>query len=86
MQSDDEIALLSYQRVFLMRAQNLEVDWTEKLDQIQSCEYSIDGVMLHIKAPARTRAIPIKEESSRKWFAQQVQMVLRLRKEEKERQ
>ncbi|KAI8144971.1 hypothetical protein BJV82DRAFT_536853 [Fennellomyces sp. T-0311] len=86
-QSDEMIALLTYQRILLVGIRKGDVELDIPLDQINSCSYSAEGVQLLIKQPTtRTETLKIEEETSREWFATQIQKILEQRKEDKERQ
>ena len=86
-QSDETIALLTYQRILLFDIRKSDVELDILVDQIDSCDSTNEGVQLYIKRPTeRTEVLQIEEETSREWFATQVLTTIEQRKEDKERQ
>ncbi|KAI9272903.1 hypothetical protein BDA99DRAFT_569176 [Phascolomyces articulosus] len=86
-QSDEMIAILTYQRILYVGIRKGDIEYDILLDQIHECNSSVEGIHLNIKqATARTVTLPIEEKTSREWFASQIQTIMDQRKEDKERQ
>lgn len=84
MKSDQMIAILSYQNIIVMTSDNLKMESSIPLDLIETAEAKSDGVYLQVKnAP---RVLAIEQETSKEWFAKEIQETLEQRKEEQERQ
>lgn len=84
-QSDQQVLLLTFQRILLADARKLEVVWSALLDNISECNVAEKGIVLHVKSKP-DQEFEIQEGTSRKWFAYQIQNTLEQRKEEKARQ
>ncbi|KAI8340848.1 hypothetical protein BC941DRAFT_227149 [Chlamydoabsidia padenii] len=95
--NDEETAILTYQHLFMVHTRKLEVEWCEKLENIDSCKWiknndsdenDDDGVLLiYTKTqPTRIRDIHFMEPTSGPWFTQQIQNIMERSREEKNRQ
>lgn len=85
-QSDEVVTLLTWQRVLLIHTKKLDVEWHIPLENVESVDTSPEGILVHVKSPVSTTVIPIEEETSRRWFTQQIEETLKQRQEERERQ
>ena len=86
-QSDETVAILTYQRIIYVSIRKGDIENDIQLDQIESCIPSTDGIHLSIKRPTiHMVTLPVEEETSREWFTTQIQIILEQRKEDKERQ
>jgi vacuolar protein sorting-associated protein 13A/C len=83
--SDETIAILTHQNVLVLSTDDMKLEYLIPLDTVESCEYDIDGVYLHLKK-IRTRVLSIEKETSRKWFASKITETLEERNREKQKQ
>ncbi|CEP17102.1 hypothetical protein [Parasitella parasitica] len=83
--NDEIIAILTYTRILIVKSDSLKSEYSILLDNIASVTSKDDGVHLELKK-ATARLLAIEEQTSRDWFAKNINQVLAQRDEERRRQ
>ncbi|KAI8363865.1 hypothetical protein EDC96DRAFT_608831 [Choanephora cucurbitarum] len=84
LENDETIAILTYTRILVVRADNLKLNYIIPLEQIKSAAVCAEGVQLQFKS--NHQVLAISESTKREWFARIIEQTLEQCKEELEKQ
>ena len=68
----DMIVMLTYDRIMLVRAKKLSMEWDIKLTDVQTISKERTGMSIGLKGGMTGPFIPVQEESSRNWLYKQI--------------
>jgi vacuolar protein sorting-associated protein 13A/C len=68
----DMLVLLTYARIILVRAKQLDTEWDIRLTDIQTISKERTGMSITLKGGANGPFIPVQEESARNWLYKQI--------------
>ena len=68
----DMLVMLTYDRIMLLRAKKLRVEWDVKLTDVQTISKERTGMSMGLKGGTNGPFIPVQEESSRNWLYKQI--------------
>jgi vacuolar protein sorting-associated protein 13A/C len=68
----DMIIMLTYDRIMLIRAKKMRIEWEVKLTEIQTISKERTGMSIVLKNGVAGPFLPIQDESSRNWFYKQI--------------
>lgn len=68
----DMIVMLTYNRIMLVRAKKLKVEWDIKLNDIQTISKERTGMTITLKGGTNGPFVPVQEQSSRDWLYRQI--------------
>ncbi|RUP47466.1 hypothetical protein BC936DRAFT_145703 [Jimgerdemannia flammicorona] len=72
-QDDEVVAMLTYNRIMLVRTKRLTVDWEEPFPEIQTIKQEPNGIVIYLRGGIPGPFIPITEKSSREWFFKKIE-------------
>ena len=68
----DMLVMLTYDRIMLVRAKKLRMEWDIKLTDVQTISKERTGMSIGLKGGTNGPFIPVQEESSRNWLYKQI--------------
>ena len=68
----DMLVMLTYDRIMLVRAKKLKMEWDIKLTDVQTISKERTGMSIGLKGGTNGPFIPVQEESSRNWLYKQI--------------
>lgn len=68
----DMIIMLTYDRIMLVRAKKMKVEWEVKLTDIQTISKERTGMSIILKNSVAGPFLPVQDESSRNWLYKQI--------------
>ena len=68
----DMLVMLTYDRIILVRANKLKMEWDVKLTDVQTISKERTGMSIGLKGGTNGPFIPVQEESSRNWLYKQI--------------
>jgi vacuolar protein sorting-associated protein 13A/C len=72
-QSDELVAILTYNRIMLVRTKKLTVDWEIPFHDIQTIKCEATGIAVYLRPGNPGPFLPISEKSSRDWFFKKIE-------------
>ncbi len=68
----DMLIMLTYERIMLIRAKKMRVEWEVKLTDIQTISKERTGMSIVLKNGVAGPFLPVQDESSRNWLYKQI--------------
>jgi vacuolar protein sorting-associated protein 13A/C len=68
----DMLIMLTYDRIMLVRAKKMRVEWEVKLTDIQTISKERTGMSISLKSGVAGPFLPVQDESSRNWLYKQI--------------
>ena len=72
LEGKDMLVMLTYDRIMLIRAKKLRMEWDIKLTDIQTISKERTGMSIGLKGGANGPFIPVADEGSRNWLYKQI--------------
>ena len=72
LEGKDMLVMLTYDRISLIRAKKLRMEWDVKLTDVQTISKERTGMSIGLKGGANGPFIPVSDEGSRNWLYKQI--------------
>ncbi|KAI8384441.1 uncharacterized protein BYT42DRAFT_612143 [Radiomyces spectabilis] len=72
-QSNERVALLSSQRVMLIRTRRLSLEWQEPFTEIQTIKCEATGIAIYLRNMSQEPFLVIADKKAREWFFKKIE-------------
>lgn len=73
LQQNDRVAMLTSNRLMLLRTQQLNVEWQEPFTNIQTIKCEPTGIAIYLRSMSWEPFLIIPDRSTREWFFKKIE-------------